>query len=203
MQTGQTEQDGVDVVALQMAGELARMRFDQIRFGRAHERIMRVGDRADCPIGGQLVEAVDREDNIPIFLKAGAIEIDRDMADQQIARRRAGRDRMVIRIAAAKRDAAAHQEAGGGHDCDAPLRQRRPGHPWFRRELRALKCGKALCLRRRQIDQAHHPPILPEMRRPASYQTERMFLLYSYPRYPQAMPSGQGGWGMASPRVAG
>jgi hypothetical protein len=39
------------------------------------------------PFGCQLVQPVERKDDVPILLKPSAVEIDRDVGAQQIARR--------------------------------------------------------------------------------------------------------------------
>jgi hypothetical protein len=57
--------------------------------------------RADHALGGQLPQPVDREDDIPVLLKPGAVEIDRDMADQQVFRLGVSGDDPVIGIAPA------------------------------------------------------------------------------------------------------
>jgi hypothetical protein len=49
--------------------------------------VVRRGHRADRPFSCQLVQPVERKDDVPILLKPGAVEIDRDVAAQQIARR--------------------------------------------------------------------------------------------------------------------
>ena len=71
---------------LEPAGQLAGMRLHLHRIGSAHERVMGSRDRADDAVGGELVQPVEREDDVPIFLKPGAVEVDRDMADQQVVR---------------------------------------------------------------------------------------------------------------------
>jgi hypothetical protein len=55
------------------------MRFHLQRVGRAHERIVGIGHRPDRPLGRQLPQPVDRKGDVPIFLKPGAVEIDRDV----------------------------------------------------------------------------------------------------------------------------
>jgi hypothetical protein len=50
-------------------------------------------------------------------LEPGAVEVDRDMADQQVLRLRVGGDRAVIGVASAERHFAAHDEAGRGDYC--------------------------------------------------------------------------------------
>jgi hypothetical protein len=77
---------GVDAVLLQPTGQLAGVGLHLHRIGSAHKRIMGWRYLANHPLCGQLPQPVEREDDIPVFLKPGPVEIDRDMADQQISR---------------------------------------------------------------------------------------------------------------------
>src|SRR6516162_7245415 len=86
------------------------------RISGAHERIMRRGYRADRPLGFQLVEPVERKDDVPIFLEPSAIEVDRDVAARQIPGSDRRWDRPIIGIAAAKGVLPAHDESRGGYD---------------------------------------------------------------------------------------
>jgi hypothetical protein len=52
------------------------MRLHLHRIGGAHERIMRRRDRADHSFGREFAQPVEREDDVPLLLEAGAIEID-------------------------------------------------------------------------------------------------------------------------------
>jgi hypothetical protein len=83
---------------------------------------MLVGDRADPPLCRQLVEPFEREGDVPILLQAGAIEIDRNVANQQLLRLRVRRDDPVIRIAPAKRHLTSDEETGRRHNRYSPLR---------------------------------------------------------------------------------
>src|SRR6185437_10995835 len=84
----------------------------------------------DLPGRGHFAQTVDREDDVDVTLPAGAVEVDRDMADQQIAGRRVGGDEAALAGAERKRRVAALHQRGRGQDGDAPLRQRRPGDEW-------------------------------------------------------------------------
>jgi len=118
--------------------------------------VMGLRDRAERAFAGQLPQPVEREDDIPVFLEPGAVEIDRDVADQQLVRPGVGRDDPIVGIAAAKRVLAVLDKAGGGNDRHPTLRQPRSGHPGSRFEIRAFQLGQAFCLRRRQIGQSRH-----------------------------------------------
>ena len=154
------EDDGVDLVVLQPVGEAADVRLHLHRVGGAHERVMGLGERADRALGGQLAQPVEREDDVPILLKPGAVEIDRDVAAQQVFGLGRRWDRPVIRIAPAKRVFAAHDEARRGDDRHPALSQRRPGNPGPGREIGAFELGQALRLPRGQIGQSRHAPLL-------------------------------------------
>src|SRR6516164_2624277 len=116
------------------------------RISGAHERIMRRGYRADRPFRFQLVEPVERKNDVPIFLEPSAIEVDRDVAAQQIPGSDRRWDRPIIRIAAAKWVLPAHDEPGRRDNYYPTLRQRRAGHPGPRFKIRTLEPGQALGL---------------------------------------------------------
>ena len=84
--------DGADRVGLQPAGQLTRMGFHLQGIGGAHKRIVRRGYRADRPFGCQVVQPVERKDDVPVLLEPGAIEIDRDVTALQITCRDGRRD---------------------------------------------------------------------------------------------------------------
>ena len=80
--------DGVDPGRFQAPRQFAGVRLHLDRIGGAHERVMGPRHRADHAVGGKLVQPVEREGDVPIFLKPGAVEVDRDMAHQQFFRLR-------------------------------------------------------------------------------------------------------------------
>ena len=82
---------------------------------------MRVGDRSDSARALKIAQPVERKNDVPIFLEPGAVEIYRDVADQQISRTRIGRDRPVIGVAAAERVFAAQHQTRRTHDRDPAL----------------------------------------------------------------------------------
>jgi hypothetical protein len=88
------------------------MRFHLQRVGRAHERIVGIGHRPDCPLGRELPQPVDRIGDVPIFLKPGAVEIDRDVAAQQVFWPRRRGDSVIMRVAAAERVLATYDLSG-------------------------------------------------------------------------------------------
>ena len=98
------------------------MRLHLQGIGRAHERIVGIGHRSDRPLGHELPQPVDRKSDVPVFLQPGAVEIDRDVAAQQVFGRRCRGDRVIMRVSPAERVLAAYDEAGGGDDCDPTLR---------------------------------------------------------------------------------
>ena len=84
--SNRAEEDAIDLVTLQMSGELASMGLHLYRIARPHKRVMIVGDRADHPLRRELLEPLEREGDVPILLQPGAIEIDRNVANQQLLR---------------------------------------------------------------------------------------------------------------------
>src|SRR5262249_11411164 len=97
------------------------------RVGRAHNGIVGGRDAADLPGRRHFAQTVDREDDVDVTLPAGAVEVDRNAADQQVAGRRVGGDEAALAGAERERRIAALHQGGGGQDGDAPLRQWRAG----------------------------------------------------------------------------
>src|SRR6266481_1508412 len=97
----------------------------------------------------ELVQPIDREDDIPVLLKTGPVEIDRDVADQQLSRLRIGRDYPVIGISAAERLFSAAHETGRGNNRNPAVRQRWPTDPGLRIEAWTLQLRqpRGLCRR--------------------------------------------------------
>jgi len=60
----------------------------------------------------ELPQPVDRKGDVPIFLKPGAVEIDRDVAAQKVFWPRRRGDSVIMRVAAAERVLATYDEPG-------------------------------------------------------------------------------------------
>jgi hypothetical protein len=70
------ERNGADPVGVQPRRDVTRVGFHLHRIGRAHEGIMGRRHRSDYALGGELAQAVEREHDVPVFLKAAAVEIE-------------------------------------------------------------------------------------------------------------------------------
>ena len=89
---------GIDVVLGQQAGQVMGRRFHVFGVRRSHKGIVERCDAADDSLRCQSVQAVEGQDDIPILLKAGAIEVRRHMAHHQvIGGNVAGNDALVPR----------------------------------------------------------------------------------------------------------
>jgi hypothetical protein len=92
---------------------------------------MKRRDAANDTILRQLVEAIEREDDIPVLLKASAVKVRRDMAHHQVIGRNVVGDDTVVSgngAGIAGRDGKgtiiAAVQASCGNERDAPLAQR-------------------------------------------------------------------------------
>ena len=84
---------------------------------------MRSGDAADDTLSGKLAQALDRIDGVDIALITAAIEIDLDMADQQILQRRIGWQEPHLCAAKWERPIARPDQRGAAYDGDTALGQ--------------------------------------------------------------------------------
>ena len=86
---------------------------------------MHVGNRSDKAFIGQFPHAIDREDGVDIALPAGAIEIDRNMAHQDVAGREFARNFEIVATVVEKWLLAARIKPGGAQNGDLSLRKGR------------------------------------------------------------------------------
>jgi hypothetical protein len=85
----------------------------------------------------QLAQAVHRIDDVQVALEPGTIEVDRDMARQDVARGQGSWKETTLRTAKRKRFLTAPYQCGAGDNCHATLRQRRTNDEWLDFEGRA------------------------------------------------------------------
>ena len=102
----------------------------------AHKGVVKRRDAPNDPLLRQFVEPIERKNDIPVLLKAGAIKVRRDMAHHQvIGRNVAGDDAVIsgngpgIARGDGKGTVITAVQARRGDESDAPLRQRRACHP--------------------------------------------------------------------------
>jgi hypothetical protein len=101
-----------------------------------HKGIVKRRNTPNDTILRQLVQPIERKDNIPVLLKAGAIKVRRDVAHHQVMGRNVVGDDTVIpgngpAIARChgKGTVITAVQARRGDESDAPLRQRRDCYP--------------------------------------------------------------------------
>jgi hypothetical protein len=86
---------------------------------------MGLSHTADHALDRQLAQPVDRVDDVQIALEPGAVEVNRDMARQDIARGYGSWQETTLSTAERERLVAAPYQCGAGYDCHSTLRQRR------------------------------------------------------------------------------
>jgi hypothetical protein len=62
--SNRNEQDGVDLIGLQQAGEMLGVRLRRVGRKGAHEKIVHRGHRPHGTVGGKFTQAIDREDDV-------------------------------------------------------------------------------------------------------------------------------------------
>jgi hypothetical protein len=95
---------------------------------------MRCRDRADTAFGNEFAQPIDRQDHVDIALKSGAIEVDRDVAHQDVGAVPTRWHGTVFARADRKRRVAATDQSSAADDRHTAL-----GQFWSRDEGRRLE----------------------------------------------------------------
>ena len=110
-----------------------------LRWRGAHHGIVEFGRRTYDAFGGQLLETVDREDDVEVLLEAGAVVFQRDVTHDDVAGRRGAGDHPGVARIGGKGPVAPALQPGRRDDGDAALVQRRTADPGFGIEGDALE----------------------------------------------------------------
>src|SRR5919197_4786794 len=90
------EEGRVDLVMEEEARERMRRRFHMCGVCGSHERIVERCDAGNNALLCQGTEPVERKDDIPVVLEAGAVKVGRDMAHDQVIHGTGAREDEVV-----------------------------------------------------------------------------------------------------------
>ena len=100
--------------------------------GGAHHREVGLRHAADHALRRQFAQPVDWIDDVQVALEPGAVEIDRDVADQDISRWHGRRQEAAFGTAEREGLIATLDQRGAGDDRHSALRQRRTDNEGLR-----------------------------------------------------------------------
>ena len=115
----------IDLVLFQKPGDLADQRRHFGRIGRSHEQVIIIGHGTDDLFGGHFVQSFNGKDHVQILLITRSVKIHRNMAHDDVFRRRVTMEDAVIRIPSGKQSIFAQLQAGRRNQRDAVLTQGR------------------------------------------------------------------------------
>src|ERR1700733_102006 len=101
---------------------------------------MRLSHTANHALRHQFAQAVDRVDDVQIALEPGTVEVDGNVAHQEVARGQGSRQEAALSTAKRERFLSAPYQRGAGYDCHSALCQRRTPDERLGFEGRA-RCG--------------------------------------------------------------
>src|SRR5277367_4192475 len=111
---------------------------------------------ANHALGRQLAQPIDRVDHVQIALEPGPIEVNRDMARQDVARWHGSRQETTLSTAERERFVAAADQCGAGYDCHSTLRERRTADERLALEGRARSGNHRIPRRLRYVLKSGH-----------------------------------------------
>jgi hypothetical protein len=104
----------------------------------------------------QLAQAVHRIDDVQIALEPGTIEVNRDMARQDVARGHGSWKETTLSAAKWKRLVSAPYQCSAGYDCHSTPRQRWTGNERLGLEGRARRSNHSISRRLRYVLKSSH-----------------------------------------------
>jgi hypothetical protein len=69
------EEYGVDPILLEETSQVTGRWLHLFGVGRTHIGVVEIGDTANNALSGQLAKSVQREDDVPVLLETGAVEV--------------------------------------------------------------------------------------------------------------------------------
>src|SRR5271170_4738662 len=117
---------------------------------------MGLSGTANHALARQFAQPVDRVNNVQIALEPGAVEVNRDMARQDIARGHGGRKETTLSTAKWERLVTAPYQRSAGDDCHSALRQRWTDNERFGLKDRARRGNHSIPCRLRDVLKSCH-----------------------------------------------
>jgi hypothetical protein len=129
------EQSGIDTVLLEEIGYFTRRGIELVRFVRAADGIVKIGQAADNAVGNHFAEAVDGKNDVTIALITGAVETGGEMRHDEVVRSGITGDNAVkiIRVYL-ERPVVSRVQSGSGYNGYTALTDRRRHCPGIRIE---------------------------------------------------------------------
>ncbi len=117
---------------------------------------MGLSHTADHALSYQLAQPVDWVDDVEIALESRAIEVDRDMAHQDVVGRHESGQETTFGATEAERLVAAPDQCGAGYDCQPPLRQWRTKDERLNVKGGTRSCNHGISCRLRYVLKSRH-----------------------------------------------